>query len=365
MDGVPDMSVSYADPALDRLADDIAALVCGADGDVEEVEARLIELSVTNSPATAEFWRRTRPGLGIPDAAYKTAPPFLFADEHRVRTFRTSTTTGRVAGEVTYSERGLRLMTMSILAGARRHIVDGLDRPVVIRLVPSQDAARQMIMAYGMELIALTFGDPVLSACVVTPDGIDWQAMRLSLDEAIVQERPVVLIGGTAAMANVCRTLVERGELRRLPAGSRAVDAGGVKRGSTVVTTDGLRALLGEAFGLGVDAHRNLFGMTELASQLYDAADIPVGPLGERPKAGHRMVRARVRDPLDLSILDNGAGLLEVADLCVIDRPHIVLTGDRGVATREGVAITGRVDRTNVRGCSLVLDEITSSRSSR
>ncbi|HEV8556663.1 MAG TPA: acyl-CoA reductase [Actinophytocola sp.] len=353
------MALSYVDPAVDRLCADIAALASGDPGDAGDVEARLIELAAANFPAITGFWRRTRPGTGVPDVVYKTAPPFLFDDAHRARTFRTSSTTGRVAGEVTYSERGLRLMDVSIVAGARHAVFAGLDRPVVVRLVPSAAAAPHMVMAYGMELIARTFGDPVLSTCALGPDGFVWPALRLSLDSAIAEERPVVLMGGTSAMANLCRALIENGEVRQLPAGSRAVDAGGAKSRSGAVATDELRALLDQAFGLGGGTHLNLFGMTELASQLYDSADVALGPRGERPKAGHAMVRARVRHPDDLSPRECGAGLLDVADLCVIDRPYAVLTGDWAVAGEHGVAVTGRVDRTSARGCSLVLDGIT------
>lgn len=352
-------ALSYQDPAVDRLFDDIAALVSGDQGEVDDVEARLAELAVANFPEITGFWRRTRPGVGVPDVAYKTAPPFLFDDAHRARTFRTSGTTARSVGEVTYSQRGLRLMDVSIVAGARRAVFAGLDCPAVVRLVPAEAAAPDMIMAYGMELIARTFGEPALSVCALRPDGFDLPALRVSLDRAIAEERPVVLLGGTSAMANLCRVLIRDGEVRRLPAGSRAVDAGGTKARTGVITTDELRALLARAFGLGGGTHVNLFGMTELASQLYDAADVALGPHGERPKAGHAMVRPRVRYQYDLSFRERGAGLLEVADLCVIDRPYVLLTGDWAVAGEYGVAVTGRVDRTNARGCSLVLDEIT------
>jgi hypothetical protein len=351
--------LSYEDPAVDRLFDDIAALAVGDSGDVEDIEARLVELAVANCPGLGTYWRRTGCGVGIPDVAYKSRPPFLFDDARRARTFRTSSTTGPVAGEVTYSERGMHLMDLSITTGARRTAFSDLDRPAVIRLVPSERAAPHMVMAYGMELLTRTFGDPVLSTCVVRPDGFDWQALRISLDKAIAEERPVVLIGGTSAIANMCVVLIKQKEFRKLPPGSGVVDAGGMKRGSGVITTDEFRSLLGLAFGLGPGSHVNLFGMTELASQLYDSADIPVGPGGERPKAGHGLVRARVRCQYDMSVREHGPGLLEVVDLCVIDRPHVLLTGDWAVAGEYGVAITGRVDRTNARGCSLVLDEIT------
>ena len=56
------------------------------------------------------------------------------------------------------------------------------------------------------------------------------------------------------------------------------------------------------------------------------------------------------------SLTSDGCGILTTI-------PRNLFPGDVGVATPEGVAITGRVQRGTSRGCSLTLDAITSGES--
>lgn len=350
--------IAYHDPFVDELYEDIGRLVDGEALAAEHLESRLRELARRNSEATAAYWDLHEDGLGIPDSAYKANAPYLFPDRPPVRVFRTSNTTGAGTGRVAYSERGMALMDRSILASAGRHVMRGLDRPAVVRLVPSERAAPAMVMAYGMELIAHRFGDPRLSGCVLGNSGVDRAALHRLLDGAVAEERPVVLIGGTSVFVNLCRSLTKDGRSWELPAGSRLVDAGGHKR-NRQVTVEEIRTLAAEVFGIEPRAHRNLFGMTELASQLYDGEDTAAGPSGERPKRSEPFVRAQVRAPDDLTLLDNGVGLLEVVDLCVLDRPCAVLTGDWGLAGPAGTAVVGRIAQGLPRGCSLALDQVT------
>ncbi len=356
---MPGAPLRHDDPALQRLFEDLASLVVDGAGDRRALSDRLLELARANAPEVEAYWRRTRPGLGIPDVAFRDASPYFFPDRPPIRTFRTSGTSGGARGSASYSPRGLELMDLSILENARRHVVAGLERPLILRFVPSESLAPEMVMAHGMELIARELGHPKLSACVVGPRGVDLELLASRLDAAVAEGLPVVLIGGSFAFVNVCDALAARGRAWQLPEGSRMIDAGGFKGRSRVVTVDDLRAAVGRCFGIAPGRCVNLFGMTELASQLYDAADVPVGPLGERPKGRLRFVEPIVRDAFTLEPLDAGPGLLEVADLCILDRPHVVLTGDRGIARAGGVAIAGRIERGQSRGCSLTLDDLT------
>jgi hypothetical protein len=350
--------IAYHDAFVQDLYDDIGRLIGGDTALAETVEARLRELARANSEQTAEYWDSHEDGLGIPDSAYKAGPPYLFPDHEPVRVFRTSMTTGTTAGQAPYSERGMELMDASILRNAGRHIIGELDRPAVIRLVPAEHRAPAMVMAHGMELISRRFGDPMLSSCVLGESGIDYALLGKLLDAAVAEERPVVIIGATSAFVNLCQAMREASAAWTLPPGSRLIDAGGHKR-SRQVTVDEIRAMAADVFGIEPGGHRNLFGMTELASQLYDGSDVALGPSGERPKGPEAFVRAQVRDPIDLRPLSRGMGLLEVVDLCVIDRPCAVLTGDWGITGPDGTAIVGRVAAGRPRGCSLAIDAMT------
>lgn len=349
----------HSDAAVACAHEDVARLIAGEPVERDALLDRLCDIAEANSPVVRDYWRATARGRGIPDSAFKTRPPYLFPDSPPVRTFTTSGTTGGGRGRASYSARGMELMRLSILESARRRIVNGLERPAIVRLVPPEAAAPHMVMAYGMELIATTLGDPDLSAVVVGPEGIDHGALATALDRACAEGVPAVLIGGSLAFLNACEELERRGLRWALPPGSRVVDAGGFKGVTRRVAVDDLRSALTRTFGVGGDRLVNLFGMTELASQLYDRCDVPVGPGGERPKGAFPYVQPEVLDVRTLAPVDDGPGLLSVVDLCLVDRPPVVLTGDMALATPHGVAITGRAQRGQSRGCSLTLDRMT------
>jgi hypothetical protein len=353
------MAFKYHDSFVTRLFEDIAALLHDGAPAADPIEPRLNELLCANSSPVLDYWKRTRRGLGVPDAAFKGDSPYLFPDEPPARTFRTSGTTGGERGSAHYSARGLQLMDWSILANARRHIVRELQSPVILRLVPSAAAAPDMVIAHGMEHIAKTFGHPQLSACLLKPQGVDFALLQQRLEAAIAESSPVVLIGASFAFVNVCDACQTQGYHWQLPRGSRMIDAGGFKGRSRVVSVDDLRSSVERVFGIPASHCTNLFGMTELASQLYDGGDQALGPIGERPKAPLPWVRPQVRDAHTLELRAAGPGLLEVVDLCILDRPYVVLTGDRGIACPAGVASAGRIERGQSRGCSLTLDAIT------
>lgn len=353
--------IAYRDAFVTRLFDDIAELIAHDAGAPAAIEARLFELGRANSPAFADYARRAPRGLGVPDSAFKLDSPYYFADEPPARTFRTSGTTGQSRGAASYSLRGMQLMDASILRQARSQIVRDIERPMFVRLVPPESLAPEMVMAHGMELIARELGHAELNACVIGARGVDYELLTARLDHAAREGLPVVLIGGSLGFVNVCAELEARRLRWCLPHGSRVVDAGGFKGRARGTDVEGLRALLQRTFGVPASACLNLFGMTELASQLYDAADDALGPQGERPKGRTSFVWPQVRDAHDLDLRAHGSGLLEVVDLCIIDRPHRILTGDRGIASERGVAVAGRIERGQSRGCSLTLDALTES----
>ena len=353
------MTISYSDPRVEAIFQRIGDTIERDGGFDAELEADLVELTEQSSPEVAAYWARTERGRGIPDRAFRTHTLYAFADQAPARTFRTSGTSGAgPRGEAHYSPRGLALLDLTIIAQARRRLVCDIDTPAIVRLVPDERAAPEMIMAYGMGVIAARLGDAATSAVVVGPRGVDFDLLAKTLDRAVAAEQPVVLIGGSFAFVNVCDALEAKGARFALPSGSRMLDAGGFKGRSRELDVDTLRASVGRVFGIAPDRCLNLFGMTELASQLYDGDDIALGPLGERPKAATAYIEPRVRDARTMQRIERGAGLLEVTDLCILDRPPTVLTGDLAIAAPGGVAITGRAERGQTRGCSLSLESL-------
>lgn len=352
--------IDYRDSFVTRLADDIEELIEGRSRvNSDALLARSFELAQRNCPAYSRYTKRFGTCLGVPDRAFKGAAPYLFPSVEPALTFETSGTSGKVKGRVHYTELGERLLRATILAGARRDIIGELERPVIVRLVPTREQAPAMVMAYGMQLIAECYGDPTASGSVIGPSGIALDVLERLLDHAVAADQPVVLIGGSFAFVNLCERLLTLGKRWVLPRGSRMVDAGGFKGRSRALNVAELRALVADT--LGVERSTNIFGMTELASQLYDADDRALGPDGERPRQLLPHAWPRLRNPIDLQLMTRGTGLLEVVDLCILDRPCVVLTGDLAFGDGVGIALAGRVSGAGARGCSLTLDALTTS----
>lgn len=353
--------IPYNDPFVVKLDEDIRYLLEHEDREkIADVRARLEALGQSNCPSLTRYWHKTQIGFGVPDRAFKGDSPYYFPDAPPVKVFSTSGTSGAKPGRCYYSARGLSLMEAGILKAASKNLIQDLEKPAIIRLLPSEQTAPEMIMAYGMELIARTFGAEQLSQSVVTERGFDRDLLVKLLHQAQAEERPVILIGGSFACVNAMDALQQDKIKFQLPLGSRMVDAGGFKGRSREVAVPVLHQLAQDVFGIAPERCINIFGMTELASQLYDTSTYNVGPLGERPKAGRATVVPLVRDSLTLEPISEGLGLLEIADLCVLDRPYSILTGDLAIQRTEGVAIVGRAQQGEVRGCSLNLEVMSS-----
>jgi hypothetical protein len=351
--------IDYRDDFVTRLADDISDLIeGGVSVSSDGVLARLLELARHNCAAFSRYTERFG-GVGVPDRAFKTSAPYLFPTVEPALTFETSGTSGGLRGRAHYTPLGERLLRATILAGARHNIVADLERPAIVRLVPPRESARSMVMAYGMQLIEEAYGDPRASGSVIGPNGIELSSLQRLLERAVAADQPVVLIGGSFAFVNLCERLEALGKCWVLPAGSRMVDAGGFKGCSRSMTVAQLRSLVADTLGVTSARSTNIFGMTELASQLYDAEDRPLGPNGERPKRALPHVWPRLRNPRDLTLMAAGTGLLEVVDLCILDRPCTVLTGDLAVRDGAAIACAGRIRGSGSRGCSLTLDALT------
>ncbi|HWN43015.1 MAG TPA: hypothetical protein VNW71_12395 [Thermoanaerobaculia bacterium] len=96
--------------------------------------------------------------------------------------------------------------------------------------------------------------------------------------------------------------------------------------------------------------------MTELTSQCYTRA-----LLGEDPHlfVAPPWVRVCVLDPATLEEALTGApGLIAVYDLANLGSTVHVLTEDLGVAEGEGFRLLGRAAGAELRGCSLVVEEL-------
>ena len=125
------------------------------------------------------------------------------------------------------------------------------------------------------------------------------------------------------------------------------METGGMKGRRKEMTRLELHEILKKR--LGVNAIHSEYGMTELLSQAYSKAD----GIFESVPWMKILVRAE-DDPLDVQ--QKGAGIINVIDLANIYSCAFIATDDVGKISDDGrFEISGRVDNSDIRGCSLLV----------
>jgi hypothetical protein len=125
------------------------------------------------------------------------------------------------------------------------------------------------------------------------------------------------------------------------------MDTGGMKGRKKEMTRAELHEKLKGAFG--VNAIHSEYGMTELLSQAYSK--------GEGIYRCPPWMRVFVRDEDDpLSVKTEGTGILCIIDLANLYSCSFIETADAGRVFPDGsFEVLGRVDNSDIRGCSLLM----------
>jgi hypothetical protein len=201
------------------------------------------------------------------------------------------------------------------------------------------------------------------SAIAFGPRGVEATKARSWAAARQREGRPVLILATAFALAQWLEAL-ERVDLRfRLPPGTALFETGGFKGRTTELSRHDLLARIRTWLGVPPESVVREYGMTELTSQCYTRALLGGDP--DLFVAPH-WVRVRVLDPETLEEAAAGSpGLLAVFDLANLGSAVHLLTEDLGVAEGEGFRLLGRAAGAELRGCSLVVEELRSpSRSS-
>lgn len=125
------------------------------------------------------------------------------------------------------------------------------------------------------------------------------------------------------------------------------METGGMKGRRQEITRAELHAVLTER--LGVDKIHSEYGMTELLSQAYSKGD---GVFNTPPWM--KIMLREEDDPFCIST--TGRGVINVIDLANIYSCSFIATDDAGKIHADGsFEMSGRVDHSDIRGCSLML----------
>lgn len=168
----------------------------------------------------------------------------------------------------------------------------------------------------------------------------DFQKLAQKLEVLKNQNKEVVLFGVTFALIDFCKTLkIDFPDLK-------IIETGGMKgRGKELIRAE-LHQLLKNGFG--VKNVYSEYGMTELLSQAYSIDE-----------NGFRMppqMKILIRDLYDpMAHFESGKGAISIIDLANIDSCSFIATDDMGEIKSNGrFDILGRMDTSEIRGCSLL-----------
>ncbi len=285
----------------------------------------------------------------VPAAAFKEATLATFDSGHAALAFETSGTTSGTGGRHFMETRAL--YDAAVLAGFERYVLGDGARLRYLNVVPNPADRPQSSLGYMMQQVSLHFGDGQTGWFV---RGEDLFADAFVADaRAAIEDGAAVCIATTAfSLLNLLDELERRGIELPVPRGSRIMETGGFKGRTRRIAREELYARAARVFHLPVAGIFAEYGMTELATQYYDAPSSRGTPESRR-KVAPPWLRTRVVGPEGKTLPDETVGALVHVDLANRSSCIAVATEDLGIRFSDGLVVIGREAGASLRGCSL------------
>jgi hypothetical protein len=298
---------------------------------------------------TVKSWRDIPavPINGFKELTLSCVPP---ADAARV--FMTSgTTQGDVKGK--HYHPTLTVYDASMRRNFAQRFMAGRPNMRMGILFPTEVLLQNSSLAHYLALAVAEFGTPE-SHYLLTQDGLDVERLLAELARAQATGEPYALLGASYSFVHILDALQQRGRSFALPPGSRVLDTGGFKGQSRELSMDDFYAQLSSVLGMDRADCINMYGMTELSTQFYDAGNATLPSI----KSGPHWIKTRVVDPLSGADVPPGAqGVLAHCDLGNFNSVTTILTEDVGVAVEGSFLLLGRAQGSAAKGCSLAVEE--------
>jgi hypothetical protein len=301
------------------------------------------------TPRTVRGWRDIP---AVPISAFKEVTLSCAPADAAERVFMTSgTTRGDVKGR--HYHPTLAVYDASMTRNFARRFMQGAPRLRMGILFPDEREMPNSSLAHYLALAVRHFGADD-SAWYVGPQGMDTAGVREMLRAAERSGEPCALLGASYSFVHLLDAFAQGAETFRLPAGSRILDTGGYKGHSRELPLQEFYAALSATFGVPRERCINMYGMTELSTQLYDDGNAAVPSV----KSGPHWIRSRIVDPLTGHEVPAGErGILVHCDLANFNSVTSILTEDVGVAVAGGFLLLGRAEGAQAKGCSLAVQD--------
>jgi hypothetical protein len=301
------------------------------------------------APRTVKSWRDIP---AVPITAFKEVTLSCAPADSAERVFMTSgTTRGDVKGR--HYHPTLAVWDASWRGNFARRFMQGAQRLRMAILFPGEREMPNSSLAHYLAMAVKEFGTAG-SGYYVGLHGMDTEGLLAFLRDCEDSGEPCAVLGASYSFVHLFDTLAASGERFRLPAGSRLLDTGGYKGHSRELPLKEFYGRLSESFGVPGERCINMYGMTELSTQLYDDGNATVPSV----KTGPHWLRSRLVDPLSGRDVPKGEhGILVHCDLANFNSVTSILTEDVGVAACEGFLLLGRAEGAQAKGCSLAVEE--------
>jgi hypothetical protein len=300
-------------------------------------------------PRTVRSWRDIP---AVPIQAFKDLTLSCVPVDQCARVFMTSgTTRGDVRGR--HFHPALAVYDDSMRRGFQQFFMREHARLPMLVLFPTETMMPHSSLAHYLALALQTFGGEG-SLYGIDESGLRLEAVIDWLQHAQSRGQPVAVVGASYSWVHLMDALQAQGVAFNLPADSRFLDTGGFKGQSREIPMREFYDWLSVTFGVPAQACINMYGMTELSTQWYDAGNAELPSI----KRGPHWIRWRLIDPITGRDVPAGQeGIVVHCDLANYNAVTTILTEDVGVAAGDGFKLLGRAQGSQAKGCSMAVDQ--------
>lgn len=291
----------------------------------------------------------------VPIDAFKQATLSCSDPEHAVAVFMTSGTTSGNRGKHYHPD--LEVYNLSTLKYFKQRFMGTAAELVMGMLFPTAQALPNSSLAHYLSLIFKAFAAEG-SDYFIDDAGLQIDRLIEELERRQAEDKPYALLGASFSFVHLFEALEKMGRKFSLPKGSKLLDTGGYKNQSAELDAESFYQKMHDYLGVERQHCINMFGMTELSTQLYNAGSQTLPSL----ITGPHWIKTRVVHPSTGDDMPEGEpGVLVQVDLANYNSVAAILTEDMGIKKDNGFIFLGRVQGAEAKGCSLALDEFINS----
>ena len=267
--------------------------------------------------------------------------PISFFKSHQVKTgefkpglvFESSGTTGTVSSKHLVKDPGL--YETSFLKAFRMFFGDPGEF-CILGLLPSYLEKGSSSLVYMVDQLIKRSGHPDSDFYLH-----DHEKLTEVLKSLETRGEKTILFGVSYALLDLAAS--HPMELKH----TSIIETGGMKGKKKEISKQELYDELKEAFSLSYIYSE--YGMTELLSQAYAKDGMYTAP------PWMKILLREETDPLQLINQEGKTGVINVIDLANLYSCSFIATDDAGRIHEKGFEVLGRIDRSDIRGCSLML----------